>query len=251
MRQKKIAEIKTDFINNMSHELKTPLATISLAVDAINNPKVVEDTNRIKYYSGIISRENERMNAQVENILQMALLDKDNFSLHEQLVNVHSLIQRTIEPFNLQVMQRNGSINLNLAAANPYIVADEVHFTNVIINLLDNANKYSPQKPTINIRTHNGKSGIVITIEDHGMGMSTDTKKKIFDRFYRGHSGNIHNIKGFGLGLAYVRNIIKKHEGKMTVHTELNKGSRFDLFLPYGHQNKQSLNGQETENFVD
>src|SRR5262249_4946433 len=149
LRQKKLSEVKTDFINNMTHEFKTPIATISLALDSINNPRVLENKERVHYYTDIIGRENKRMNAQVEHILQMALLDQKNFELNEQLLNVHELLDDVIDPFRLQVESRGGNLKLDFSADNPYVLADEIHLTNVFHNLLDNANKYSPQSPQI------------------------------------------------------------------------------------------------------
>ncbi|MEP7128335.1 MAG: HAMP domain-containing sensor histidine kinase [Chitinophagales bacterium] len=235
LRQKKLADIKTDFINNMTHELKTPIATISVALDAINNPKVLSDQDRIRYYSSIIGNENKRMNAHVENILQMAMVDKENFNLNEQLLNIHDIIYHVSDPVSMQVQKRNGILTLELCAENADVVGDEVHLTNVIHNLLDNANKYSLNAPEITISTANEKSGIVISVEDKGIGISPQTQRKIFDKFYREQSGNIHDVKGFGLGLAYVKSIVKKHGGTIEVTSELGKGSRFEIYLPFGH----------------
>lgn len=235
LRQKKLSEIKTDFINNMTHELKTPIATISVAIDAINNPKVLDDHNRVRYYSGIISNENKRMNAHVENILQMALVDKENFSLNEQLLNIHDIIYHVSDPVRMQVEKRQGTLQLHLEAQNAFVVGDEIHLTNVIHNLLDNANKYSPEAPAITIATTNEKDGIVISVEDKGIGIKAETQRKIFEKFYREQNGNIHDVKGFGLGLAYVKSVVKKHGGSIRVTSEPGKGSRFEVRLPYGH----------------
>ncbi|MFI5134315.1 MAG: sensor histidine kinase [Chitinophagales bacterium] len=238
LKQKKLSEVKTDFINNMTHEFKTPIATISLALDSIKNPRILDNKEKIHYYTEIIGRENKRMNSQVENILQMALLDKENFELNEQLLNVHELIAAVAEPFQLQVSSRGGKFNLELNAENPYVLADEIHLTNVFHNLLDNANKYSQNSPDIVVRTHGEKDGIVITVADRGIGMSAETQKKVFEKFYREQNGNVHNVKGFGLGLAYVKSIITKHGGTIHVKSEPGKGSRFDVKLPYGHLQK-------------
>ncbi|MBX7108072.1 MAG: HAMP domain-containing histidine kinase [Chitinophagales bacterium] len=235
LRQKKLSDIKTDFINNMTHELKTPIATISVALDAINNPKVLADQDRVRYYSSIIGNENKRMNAHVENILQMALVDKEHLNLNEQLLNVHDIIYHVSDPVRMQVEKRQGTLHLDLAAADAFVVGDETHLTNVVHNLLDNASKYSTQAPEISISTRNENNGIVISVADKGIGMSPDTQRRIFDKFYREQSGNIHNVKGFGLGLAYVKSVVKKHNGTISVVSELGKGSRFDIFLPFGH----------------
>lgn len=241
LKQKKLSEIKTDFINNMTHEFKTPIATISLAIDSINNPKVLDNKERIQYFSDIIARENKRMNKQVENILQMALLDKENFELNPQLLNVNDLIAAVSEPFQLQVSSRRGTIILDLNASNPYVLADEIHFTNVIHNLLDNANKYSRETPEIVVSTSNEKDHLLISVRDKGIGMNADTQKKIFEKFFREQNGNVHDVKGFGLGLAYVKSIVNKHGGSIRVTSEPGKGSEFTVTMPYGL--KQKLNG--------
>ncbi|MCY7408672.1 MAG: HAMP domain-containing histidine kinase, partial [Chitinophagales bacterium] len=209
LKQKKLSEIKTDFINNMTHEFKTPIATISVAVDSIINPIVLGNQERVKYYSELIGRENKRMNSQVEHILQMALLDKENLDLNEQLINVHNLINQVADPVRLQIENRGGKLNLDLKAEDPFVFADEIHLTNVIYNLLDNANKYSPDAPEITVKTFCENNKIVISFTDHGIGMSAATQRRIFERFYREQQGNLHNVKGFGLGLAYVKSIIK------------------------------------------
>ena len=240
LKQKKLSEIKTDFINNMTHEFKTPISTISLAVDSINNPKVMVNQERVHYYTDIIGRENKRMNVQVEHILQMALLDQENFELNEQLLDVNELIEQVADPFMVQVESRGGKLKLELNGTSPYILADEIHLTNVLHNLLDNANKYSPQAPDISVTTSNEKEGIVISVEDHGIGISAESQRKIFEKFYREQNGNIHNVKGFGLGLAYVKTIVVKHGGTIRVKSEPERGSRFDIYLPFGHLQKDN-----------
>jgi signal transduction histidine kinase len=247
LKQKKVSEIKTDFINNMTHELKTPIATISIALDAINNPRVLENKDRIRYYSNIIGNENKRMHAHVENILQMALVDKENFELNEQLLDLHDLIMRVADQVYFQVEKRNGSLDLQLDAENAYVVADEIHLTNVIYNLLDNANKYSPESPEIVVKTENVPNGINIIVEDKGIGMTAETQRNIFEKFYREEIGNVHNVKGFGLGLAYVKSIVKKHGGDIRVQSEKGKGSRFEVFLPFGHHKEIRNNSEVME----
>lgn len=234
LRQKKLSEVKTDFINNMTHEFKTPIATISLALDAIRNPAVIDNREKIHYYSDIIGKENKRMNKQVEHILQMALLDKENFELNPQLLNAHDLIAAVAEPFALQVTNAGGNLLLELNAPNPFVVADEVHLTNVLHNLLDNANKYSREAPEISVSTRSEKDHLLITVADKGIGMSADVQRKIFDRFYRAQNGNVHDVKGFGLGLAYVKSVLSRHGGTISVSSEAGKGSRFVLTLPFG-----------------
>ena len=230
--QKKVSDIKNDFINNMTHEFKTPIATISLATDAINNPKILADTERLKYYTGIIKEENARMNSQVEKVLQIALLDKKDFKLQLQPLDIHEIIQKAINHFTLQVNDRGGEIRSSLGALDYIVMGDDVHLANVIYNLLDNANKYSPENPDIFIHTYNEKDRLIIEVEDKGIGMTKETQKKIFDKFYRVSSGNIHNVKGFGLGLSYVKAILLEHNGDVNVESELGRGSKFIVNLP-------------------
>ncbi|WP_343688385.1 HAMP domain-containing sensor histidine kinase [Chitinophaga sp.] len=232
LNQKKISEIKSDFINNMTHELKTPLATISLAIDAIGNEKVMDNKEKIRYFSGIIKEENKRMNKQVESILQSALLEKNEIGLKLQATDVHEVITHTVENIQLQLASKNGHVELRLDAINPIIKADDVHFSNVIFNLLDNAIKYSKENLEVIISTYSTRKSLVITISDNGIGMSRDTISRIFEKFYRAHTGNVHNVKGFGLGLSYVKAIIDAHKGKIKVESAVGKGSKFTLEFP-------------------
>lgn len=232
LNQKKISEIKSDFINNMTHELKTPLATISLAIDAISNAKVMDNKEKILYFSGIIKEENKRMNKQVESILQSALLEKNEISLNLQVTDVHDVIQHTVDNLQLQFGSKNGHVEVRLDAINPIIQADDVHFSNVIFNLLDNAIKYSKENLEVVISTYNTKKSLVITISDNGIGMSRDTISRIFEKFYRAHTGNVHNVKGFGLGLSYVKAIVDAHKGKIKVESTPGKGSKFTMEFP-------------------
>ncbi|GAA4319207.1 HAMP domain-containing sensor histidine kinase [Compostibacter hankyongensis] len=232
LRQKKLSEIKSDFINNMTHEFKTPLATISLAVDAIGNEKVLGTKEKVRYFTDIIKEENKRMNKQVETILQSAVLEKQEIRLNRQEVDVHEIIRKSVENLELQLQQKNGSISTDLHATHTRLLADEVHFSNAISNLLDNALKYSKEHPEIRISTHNTRKGIAITVTDNGIGMSKETVARIFEKFYRAHTGNLHNVKGFGLGLAYVKAIVEAHQGKIRVESALGKGSRFELEFP-------------------
>ncbi|MCX6243837.1 MAG: HAMP domain-containing sensor histidine kinase [Bacteroidetes bacterium] len=232
LRQKKISDIKTDFINNMTHEFKTPIATISIAVDSINNPKVIDEPERIKSYTRIIKQENNRMNARVEQVLQMALLDSSEFRLDLKPVNVNLLIEKVAENIRLQVENREGRLDVQPGAMNAIVEADEMHLANVFMNLLDNANKYSSATPEISVTTENKGSSVVVTFADKGIGMDSETKRKIFDKFFRVTSGNIHNVKGFGLGLSYVRAIVFAHKGEIRVSSEPGQGSRFVIVLP-------------------
>ncbi len=232
LRQKKLSEIKTDFINNMTHEFKTPIATISLATDSINNPKVISNPERIQNYTRVIREENQRMNTHVEQVLQMALLDKREIELNMQVTDVHELITRTVENILLQVEKKGGSVTIDLQADQYVVKADEIHLFNAVLNLLDNANKYSPETPDIRVFTQNQAAWLVVGVEDKGLGMSKEVQKKIFERFFRAHTGNIHNVKGFGLGLSYVKAIVDAHKGKISVHSEPGKGSTFEIKLP-------------------
>ncbi len=232
LRQKKISDIKTDFINNMTHEFKTPLATISIAIDSINNPKVIAEPEIIRSYTKVIREENSRMNTRVEQILQMALLDSSEFALNMQPVDLNSLVERVSNHFRLQLESREGHLELFLKAEKSIVNADETHLSNVLINLLDNANKYSSGKPEIKVMTKNIGAKILLTVEDKGIGMDTDTRHKIFDKFFRVTSGNIHNVKGFGLGLSYSKAIVLSHKGEINVHSEPGKGSIFEISLP-------------------
>jgi two-component system phosphate regulon sensor histidine kinase PhoR len=232
MRQKKLSEIKSDFINNMTHEFKTPLATISLAVDALRNEKVMHDPEKSAYFTSIIKDENKRMNKQVETILQAALLDKQEVHLNLKRLSAHEMIRTAVNNIELPLQDKNGSISVELAAEQDLIMADEVHFTNLINSLLDNALKYSKENPFIRIHTSSGNQVLRIRIEDNGIGMSKETLSRIFEKFYRAHTGNIHNVKGFGLGLSYVKTMVEAHKGNIRVESILGKGSHFIVQVP-------------------
>jgi two-component system phosphate regulon sensor histidine kinase PhoR len=237
IRQKKISEMKSDFINNMTHEFKTPIATISLAADTITNPKVIKDEISIRHFIGMIKKENSRMNKKVETILQIASLDKKEIEFRFENVSMHTIIEYAIETIEIQVHQRNGKIHLNLNAEEPFVYGDSEHLINLVSNLLDNAIKYSPEFPEITITTKNFEKGIILSVEDKGIGMTKAVQGKIFERFYRQNSGNVHDVKGFGLGLNYTRSIIEAHKGNISVFSEPGKGSRFEIFLPFNWEN--------------
>jgi two-component system phosphate regulon sensor histidine kinase PhoR len=235
LRQKKMSEIKNDFINNMTHEFKTPIATISLAVDALRNDKVRRDQQKMTYFSDIIKEENQRMNRQVETILKSALMDRQEIQLNLKPLNAHEGIQDVVDNFMLRLQEKGGGIELYLNAENDLIEADEVHFSNLINNLMDNAVKYSKENvaPKICIFTSSTPKKFIIRIEDNGIGMSRETLKRIFEKFYRAHTGNVHNVKGFGLGLSYVEDIVEAHGGIIKAESTLGKGSVFiiEMFL--------------------
>ena len=237
IRQKKISEMKSDFINNMTHEFKTPIATISLAADTITNSKVINDETSIRHFISMIKKENSRMNKKVETILQIASLDKKEIEFKYENVSLHTIIEHALETIEIQVHQRKGKINLNMNAEEPFIYGDSEHLTNLVNNLLDNAIKYSSDLPEITITTSNCEKGIILSVEDKGIGMTKAVQSKIFERFYRQSSGNVHDVKGFGLGLNYARSIIEAHKGTISVFSEPGKGSRFEIFLPFNWEN--------------
>ncbi len=235
-RQKKLSEMRTDFINNMTHEFKTPIATISLAADSITTPMISENKEKVVRFAEIIKQENKRMLSQVEKVLQIAQIEKDELKLNYSDVIIHPLIIQAVEHINLQVERKDGKIICELNAQNDHIWGDPTHISNMIHNLLDNANKYSPEKPEITVRTRNISQGIEIEISDKGIGISKEQRKLIFDKFYRVHTGNLHDVKGFGLGLSYVKAMITAHKGYVDVKSEIGKGSSFTLFFPFNYQ---------------
>jgi two-component system phosphate regulon sensor histidine kinase PhoR len=232
LRQKKLSEIKGDFINNMTHEFKTPLATISLAVDALKNERVLQDRQKLDYFSGIIKEENRRMNKQVETILQAAQLDKQEVQLNRKTLHTHDLLASAMDNLRLQLDQKGGVLETNFQATKDLVSADEVHFVNLISNILDNAVKYSKDNLKLKVSTRNVGKMIRITIDDNGIGMSRETINRIFEKFYRAHTGNLHNVKGFGLGMSYVKSMVDAHHGKIKVDSTLGKGSTFTLEFP-------------------
>jgi len=233
IKQKKVSEMKSDFINNMTHEFKTPIATISIAADSITNDKVINEVEKVRFFAGMIKKENIRMNEQVERILQIARLDRKEFEFNFQATDVHPLIEAAIEGFVLQVEQRGGRIETRFEAMNPVVTTDPIHFTNLVCNLLDNANKYTSEAPLIKVSTSNAPDGVLLSVEDNGIGMTKAVQARIFDKFYRLTTGNIHTIKGFGLGLSYIKAILEANNGSIKVQSEPGKGSRFTVFIPF------------------
>jgi two-component system phosphate regulon sensor histidine kinase PhoR len=231
-RQRQISEIKTDFINNMTHEFKTPIATINLALDAIKNPKVIDDKEKVYRYLQMIRDENKRMHAQVENVLRISKLEKKELEINKEPNNIHDIIEEAVEHVGLIIDDREGTITTNFQATRNSVLLNDVHFTNVFVNILDNAIKYSPNPPVIDIHTENINEFILIKIKDQGAGMSKAAQKRIFEKFYREHTGDIHNVKGHGLGLAYVKRIIEDHNGQIFVESEKGKGSTFTIKMP-------------------
>ncbi|WP_395633720.1 sensor histidine kinase [Flavobacterium sp.] len=232
IKQRQISEIKTDFINNMTHEFKTPIATINLALDAIKNPKVIEDKEKVHRYLQMIRDENKRMHAQVENVLRISKLEKKELDISKDSNDIHGIIEDAIEHVNLIIEDREGKITTHFDAGRTTVLLNDVHFTNVIVNILDNAIKYSPLAPVIDVYTENVKEFVIIKIKDQGAGMSKVAQKRIFEKFYREHTGDLHNVKGHGLGLAYVKRILDDHNCQIFVESEKGKGSKFIIKVP-------------------
>ena len=232
VKQKKISEIKTDFINNMSHEFKTPIATINLALDAISNPKSLKTPKKLIQYANLIREENNRMLIQVENVLRISQLQKSNETIHKKSIDLHKIILEATNHVQLLLKDKGGILNTNLNASNYSIYGNKDHITNIIINLMDNAIKYCDKKPNIKIETYNQKNYLVFILSDNGIGMKPNVQKKIFDKFYRATSGNIHNIKGHGLGLSYVKKIVDLHKGKIILESKFGVGTNFIIKLP-------------------
>ncbi|WP_348772848.1 HAMP domain-containing sensor histidine kinase [Aquimarina sp. MMG016] len=232
MQQRQISQIKTDFINNMTHELKTPIATINLALDSIKNPKISGDPEKVQRYMNMIREENKRMHAQVENVLRISQLEKNELNIKKERQDLHDIIEDAVTHVSLIVENREGYIKPHLGALKSMILANDSHMTNVVVNMLDNAVKYSEGSPKIDIYTENVKNSIVLKIRDQGVGMSKIAQKKIFEKFFREHTGDLHNVKGHGLGLTYVKRIIDDHHGQIWVESERGKGSTFIIKLP-------------------
>jgi len=233
-RQKKLTEIKNDFINNMTHEFKTPISTISLAAQMLQDPAVGKSPTMFQHISGVINDETKRLRFQVEKVLQMSMFERQKATLKMKDINANDLISGVVNTFAIKVEKNNGSITTDLKAGLPWIFVDEMHFTNVIFNLLDNAVKY--KKPEgelhLHVKTWNESDKLYISIQDNGIGIKKENLKRIFDKFYRVHTGNLHDVKGFGLGLAYVKKIIHDHKGAIRAESELNVGTKFIIVLP-------------------
>ena len=235
-RQKKLSEIKNDFINNMTHELKTPIATISLACEALSDPDMRTGEKAITSYVGMIRDENKRLGILVENVLRTSIFEQGQIKLKVQQFDMHEIIRQVISNIDIQVKTRNGQIVTFFNAKNSIVHGDQLHITNVVYNLIDNAIKYSEGVPLVEIKTIDEPSGIGISFTDSGIGISKENQRKIFDKLYRVPTGNIHNVKGFGLGLSYVKGVMEMHGGTVDVMSELKKGSTFTIHIPIEHE---------------
>lgn len=229
--QKKISEMKNDFINNMTHELKTPISTVSLAVEALRD-KEIENSSLKTRYLNVINEENKRLGEQVEKVLQIAAIDRKDYNLKEEMLMMNEIVRDAAEHISVQIEQRGGRLNLVENANADQVKGDRTHLTNIVLNLLDNANKYSPDAPNITLRTESSDDNFSLTVHDKGIGMNKEQQKHIFQKFYRVPTGNRHDVKGFGLGLAYVQNMVEAHGGKIEVDSEPGKGSKFSITLP-------------------
>ena len=233
IRQRKLSELKNDFINNMTHEFKTPISTVSLACQALSDKDFPRTDELYNSYIHIISDENRRLGVMAEKILQTAILEKGKLNLRLESTNLHTLVSDVIKNIAIQVEIRDGSIVTAFNATDPSLNADKVHLANLVYNLLDNANKYTPRKPHILVSTSDAEGGILLQVKDNGIGISKVNQKKIFEKLYRVPTGDIHNVKGFGLGLSYVKFVVEKHGGNISLESEVGKGSTFTVFLPY------------------
>tara|TARA_B100001564_G_C20654209_1_gene678399 strand:- start:702 stop:2294 length:1593 start_codon:yes stop_codon:yes gene_type:complete len=231
LRQRQISQIKTDFINNMTHEFKTPIATINLALSAIKNPKTIINRDKVEKYLKMIYDENNRMNDQVENVLMISHLERNELSIDKNMQDVHEIIELAISHLSLIVENKNGKIITKKDAMNSYVIGNETHLINVFVNILDNAIKYNDNVPEITMKTYNINNKILIEINDNGIGMSKSVQSKIFDKFYRKQTGDLHDVKGHGLGLAYVKKIIAFHNGNISVESAIGQGSTFNIQL--------------------
>lgn len=232
-KQKKLSDVKNDFINNMTHEFKTPISTISLAGEVLSDKSIEKTSEAQEKYLKIIRNENKRLGGMVENILQAATLDKGELKLKIQETDVHQVIRDVLQSLTLQIQNKNGEATTELNAQRYSLFADRMHIGNIIYNLVDNALKYCNDTPHIVVSTTNTADNLIISVKDNGIGIKKDDQKKIFDTFYRVPTGNVHNVKGFGLGLSYVKAVVEKHGGHIEVESEINKGSTFVVYLPF------------------
>lgn len=232
-RQKRVSLIKNDFVNNMTHEFKTPISTVSLSAEMLLKDEVIADKEKAQRYAKVIYEENQRLKLQVDQVLQTAVIDRGEFKIRKRDTDVHKVINDLVSKMEISVISRGGVMKTYLAAQYPRIWADKMHFTNVLSNLFENANKYTPDSPVVIIRTKNSKNGVAISVEDNGIGIKTKDQKDIFRQFHRVHTGNIHDVKGFGLGLYYVKLMTEAHGGHVKLSSDWGKGSIFEVFFPF------------------
>ena len=233
LKQKRLSEVQRDFINNMTHEFKTPISTISVSAEVLQQPGIISDPDRLRNYAGIIQTENQRLKKQVDRVLQMAVLNKENVTINREEIDIHEILRTVIQGVDVNLKERQGEINCLMEAAKSHIMADKLHITNVFYNLIDNAVKYCKSIPRVEVITRNIKSGIEIIMKDNGIGIKPEEHRKVFDRFYRVPTGNVHDVKGFGLGLNYVKTMVAAHHGHVTLKSEPGKGSSFKIYLPF------------------
>lgn len=234
-RQKRIGEIRNDLVNNLTHELKTPISTIGLACEALADPSMPKTEQQVRTFVGMIRDENKRLGSLVENVLQSAVLESGHMVLKRVDLDVHALIQDVVRSSSMQVSRRNGRVDQELKAEIHHVSGDRIHLTNLLYNLIDNAVKYTEQEPRIRITTNNDDEGITVSVTDNGIGIAPSEQRKIFDRLYRVPTGNIHNAKGFGLGLSYVRTVVERHGGRIRLESSPGRGSTFHIFIPFEH----------------
>ena len=232
LKQKRLSEVQKDFINNMTHELKTPISSITISSDVILNPDIINKPEKLRNYAMIIKDQAIRLQKQVEKVLQMAILEKEKIKLKLEIVNIHDVIKNTVQNIEPSLKNKEGKLDYSFEGDNIEIKADTTHFTNILFNLLDNAIKYTEEKPEICITIIKSGKNIMLSISDKGIGIKKENQKKIFDKFYRVPTGNIHNVKGFGLGLNYVSKIVKAHKWKIIIESEFGNGSKFTLIIP-------------------
>jgi len=240
IRQKKLSDIKNDFINNMTHELKTPISTISLACEMLRDKELRKDSEMFERYVSMIHEENDRLSLQVENVLQSAIWGSGEIKLKLESIDVNEILQSTLKSFEIRLKEEGAELSTEFNASSALVQADRIHLTNVINNLLDNALKYSGKEKRLEVVTQNNPKGVIISVSDNGIGISKENQKKIFDKLYRVSTGNIHDVKGFGLGLSYVQTVVEKHKGSVKVNSQLGKGSTFVVFLPFQNQTDQN-----------
>lgn len=233
LKQKRLSEIQKDFINNMTHEFKTPIATIAVSAEVLKNPDILKQPERLLNYTTIIENENNRLKKHVERVLQMARLDKEDIGLKKESIDLHEVIEEVVAGMRVTLQEKQGKVDLHLEASQPLITADRHHLMNVIYNLLDNAIKYCQENPFIVIRTSQDSKGITLEVKDNGIGVGQEHQKRIFQKFFRVPTGNVHDVKGFGLGLNYVKQIVEAHRGKITLESAVGSGCTFRVFLPY------------------